>query len=131
MVVCKAGFLVVEVLISLAIITGFVVLIMRYQAYTLSLQTQGIKMMEIIDLANEYIDEFPDTKTASKIPNCTIYFNHSIDSATMPKLRGNPPNMTFISVKQMKVLTVAISWKDQWGEHQCLLPHIYKGKLYE
>ena len=120
----NAGFFMVEILLSLVLITGFVVLCMRYQAQSLALQVQAIDTMEVIDRIEAALDDIKTKNIRSNNSNCKFNYSRTVESVTIPTLQGNP------STQHMKVMTITASWKGQSGQQLCRLPMIFKEDIY-
>lgn len=125
----KAGFLMVEILLSLTLITLFVVLCMRYQAQTLALQAQAIDTMKAVEQIEGILDDFRAKNMRSNNSTCKFLYTQAIEPMTMPAVQGNPPQFSLVSVQHMKVLTVTLSWTGQCGQQICSLPMVYKEEI--
>ena len=125
----KAGFLMVEILLSLTLITLFVVLCMRYQAQTLAVQAQAIDTMKIVEELEGILDDFKTKNARPNNSNCKFICSRAIHSVTIPFIYGNPPQCCLGSAQRMKVLTVTMTWQGQGGQHICCLPLVYKEEM--
>ena len=122
----RAGFLIVEILISLALITIFVAICMRYQTQTLALQAQAINSMEIVDRIEGILDDCKAGNRSQNNSDCKFSIAHDVGPITIPVVHGGPPNFSLEAACRMKVLTVTALPTGQSGQQVCVLPTIFK-----
>ena len=122
----KAGFLIIEILVSLALITGFIVMCMRFQAQSLAIQAQAIDTMATVDQLEMMCDAFKGYNKSPNISNCKFSISSAVEPVTNPSVQGNPPNFSMASAQHMKVMTVTLSWTGQSGSQLCCLPVVFK-----
>jgi hypothetical protein len=120
------GFLLIEILISFILITGFIVICMRYQAKSLDLQAQAITTMDVVNQLEAMLDSFEKEKSELNIANRKYEASRVIEPVTRPSIQGNPPNFSIATAQHMKVMTMSITWEGQSGEQLCCLPLIFK-----
>lgn len=126
----KFGFFMIEILISLILITGFVIMCMRYQARALALQAQAIVTMDVVDKIEVMLDAIQAHDSSADIADCKFCCSSSIDPITMPSIKGNPSNLRLSCAYHMKVVTVTVSWIGSYGQQTCQLPVVLKGDEY-
>ena len=119
----------VEILLSLTLITLFVVLCMRYQAQTIAVQAQAIDTMKAVEQLEDILDDFRKKNVRSNNSNCKFICSRAIHSVTIPSMYGNPPQCSLGSAQRMKVLTVTVACTGQGSQQICCLPLVYKEEM--
>lgn len=122
----KDGFLIIEILISFALITGFVVICMRYQAQTLAIQARAVDTLEAVDQLEGILDSMKQHNKIKDISVCKFSMSQAVGPVTMPSMQGNPPNFSIRTAQYMKVMTITLSWNGPFGKQLCRLPMVFK-----
>jgi hypothetical protein len=127
MVHLKPGFILIEVLVSFAIVTTCIVLFMRSQAQGLALQAYALKIMACIDRINEILDTTSDLSNKN-VAICNGDAKVAVFSISQPVMSTVPEGLSCKDSSRMKVVTVSVvCTKDGQDEAYCI-PTIIAGK---
>lgn len=118
----------VEILISLIMITVFITILMRYQSQALKMQAQAIVLMKSVDQLEAFVDGAKLHSSVQDFSSCPDNYSPVITPVTVPCMRGAPLNLSLCSC--MKVLMISLP-KEQGESGSYQLPFVFKGNCHE
>lgn len=125
----RSGFLIIEILITVAMITLFTVICMHYQARCLTLQSQAVLTCELINYLENFLDAVKHHLPLKNISNSKYVVSHTVMPLTVPTLRGSPPNISCKSLERMKLLLATVRSIGTMSEKSFLLPIVFRKEL--
>lgn len=110
----KAGFLLVEIMVTIALVTLVIGMLMRYQVQSLSWQADTVEMMQSVEEAQKILH------------NCSTTCNTDTRLQTYPLTRPVvQPHLDCLSLdctRKMQFVIYKKEWVGSRGPQQCFMP---------
>jgi hypothetical protein len=116
------GFLLIELLVAMAIMSGVAIALAQYQSRIIYIQKQACKRMEAVSLGATYLDKILATK---KLPLVTVEENNMFtiryEKIQVPFVSLNLPQKIGIELPTFYQVIVHVTWNDMGQSHAIYL----------